>query len=416
MNWNRSIIQSVGSLGVLQITNYLVPVLVIPLLLARVGLESYGMIVLAQGIMNFAVAITDFGLNLTGTRLISQAKGDLSLVRALTQKILVIKMFLLLLTFIGLGVLIKIVPPWEPYEYLILTSYFIVIGNTLIPVWYFQGIQKMIWLALLNFLSRVFYVGAVLFFIESSGDLLGVKVWNGLGWCIAAFFGLMVLFIKTKFRFEKQSFKTIYAFAHQNFPIFLSEGVTTFYRNIGVLMAGFFLNAPLMGIYVIIDRIMMLIANSYTLVYRAIFPILCNFVKESDRVLRDFLYSIFSKLLVMVLLVMAVVIFFGGALIEMLSDEIILTEIGPFLWILPVFIFLLFCNLPISLLIIALDMKKKYFTYHVIGLITVLGLLPLLIPFLEINGLLCGIVLAELAMVIFGATVLYRNYRMFINP
>ena len=113
---------------------------------------------------------------------------------------------------------------------------------------------------------------------------------------------------------------------------------------------------------------------------------------------------------------MAVVIFFGGALIEMLSDEIILTEIGPFLWILPVFIFLLFCNLPISLLIIALDMKKKYFTYHVIGLITVLGLLPLLTPFLEINGLLCGIVLAELAMVIFGATVLYRNYRMSINP
>ncbi len=140
-----------------------------------------------------------------------------------------------------------------------------------------------------------------------------------------------------------------------------------------------------MGFYVIIDRIMMLIANSYTLVYRAIFPMLCNLVKESDRILRDFLYSIFSKLLVLVLLGMAESIsFFGGPLIAMLSDEILLTDIGPYLWILPVFTFLLFCNLPISLLIIALDMKKKYFTYHLIGLITVLGLLPLLIPFLEI--------------------------------
>ena len=239
MNWNRLIIQSVGSLGVLQITNYLVPVLVIPLLLARVGLESYGMIVLAQGIMNFAVAITDFGLNLTGTRLISQAKGDLSLERTLTQKILMIKIVLLLGTFIGLVFLVKTVSPWQPYEYLILTSYFIVIGNTLMPVWYFQGIQKMTWLALLNFLSRVFYVGTVLFFIESSEDLLWVNVCNGLGWCIAAFFGWVVLFIKTKFRFEKQSFKTIYAFAHQNVPIFLSEGVTTFYRNIGIVIAGF---------------------------------------------------------------------------------------------------------------------------------------------------------------------------------
>ena len=171
----------------------------------------------------------------------------------------------------------------------------------------------------------------------------------------------MVLLIKMKFRFEKQSVKAIYAFAYQNIPIFLSEGVTTFHRNIGVVIAGFFLSAPLMGIYIIIDRIMMLIANSYTLVYRAIFPMLCNFVKESDRILTSFLFSIFSKLLVVVLLGMAVVILFGDSLIEMLSDEITLADIGPFLWILPVFIFMLFCNPPLSLLIIARDMKKNLF-------------------------------------------------------
>ena len=59
MKWDRLIIKSIGALGVLQMTNYLVPILVIPLLLSRLGLESYGMIVLAQGIMNFAVAIAD---------------------------------------------------------------------------------------------------------------------------------------------------------------------------------------------------------------------------------------------------------------------------------------------------------------------------------------------------------------------
>ena len=142
MKWNRLIRESVGSLGILQMTNYLIPILVIPLLLSRVGLESYGMIVLAQGIMNFGVAIADFGLNLTGMRLTSLAKGDLEIQRTLTQKILVIKGFLFLVTFITLAFLVKIVSPWQSYEYLILTSYFIVIGNTLMPVWYFQGIQK----------------------------------------------------------------------------------------------------------------------------------------------------------------------------------------------------------------------------------------------------------------------------------
>ena len=415
MKWDRLIIKSIGALGVLQMTNYLVPILVIPLLLSRVGLESYGMIVLAQGNMKFAVAIADFGINLTGTRLISLAQGDLVLERSVTQKILVIKVFLLLVTFVGLTFLVKIVSPWQPYENLILISYFIVIGNVLMPVWYFQGVQKMKWLALLNFLSRIFYLGAVLFFIESSDDLIWVNFYNGLGWCMASFFGWLVLFIKMKFRFDKHSLNTIYVFWHQNVPIFLSEGVTTFYRNIGVVIAGFFLSAPLMGIFVIIDRIMMLIANSYTLVYRAIFPMLCNLVKESDRILKDFLYSIFSKLLVLVFLAMSFVIFFGRPLIEMLSDKIVLTDIDSHLWILPAFIFILFCNLPISLLIIALDMKKAYFSYHSIGLITALILLPFLVSFLEINGLLLGMILAELSMILFGLAVLYRVYQKLVN-
>ncbi len=415
MKWDRLIIKSIGALGVLQMTNYLVPILVIPILLSRVGLESYGMIVLAQGIMNFAVAIADFGFNLTGTRLISLAQGDLVLERSVTQKILVIKVFLLLVTFIGLTFLVKIVSQWHSYEYLILISYLIVIGNVLMPVWYFQGVQKMIWLALLNFLSRMFYLGAVLFFIKSSDDLLWVNFYNGLGWCVASFFGWVVLIIKMKFRFDKHSINTIFVFWHQNVPIFLSEGVTTFYRNIGVVIAGFFLSAPLMGIFVIIDRIMMLIANSYTLVYRAIFPMLCNLVKESDRILKDFLFSMFSKLLVLVLLGMASVIFFGRPLIEMLSDEIVLTDIDSYLWILPVFIFILFCNLPISLLIIALDKKKAYFNYHLIGLITALVLFPLLVSFLKINGLLIGIVVAEFSMILFGGAVLRRIYRKPVN-
>ena len=113
MKWDRLIIKSIGALGVLQMTNYLVPILVIPLLLSRVGLESYGTIVLAQGIMNFAVAIADFGLNLTGTRLISLARGDLVLERSITQKILVIKVFLLLVTFFGLSFFVNIVLPWQ---------------------------------------------------------------------------------------------------------------------------------------------------------------------------------------------------------------------------------------------------------------------------------------------------------------
>ena len=129
---------------------------------------------------------------------------------------------------------------------------------------------------------------------------------------------------------------------------------------------------------------MMLIANLYSLVYRAIFPMLCNFVKEFDHLLRNFLVSVFSKLLIVVLSGMIIVIFYEGPLIEMLSEEITLTDIEPFLWILPTYIFLVFCNLPLSLLIVVLDMKKVYFRYHLISLIMALVFLTFFGSFLKL--------------------------------
>ena len=80
------------------------------------------------------------------------------------------------------------------------------------------------------------------------------------------------------------------------------------------------------------------------------------------------------------------------------------------------YIFLVFCNLPLSLLIIALDMKKVDFRYHLIGLIMALVFLPFFGSFLEINGLLLGVALGEVAMFIFGAVVLHRTYREPIKP
>ena len=86
--FKNKIFRNIASLGFLQFTNYLVPIIVIPILLNRIGLEKYGIISLAQGIMNILVAITDYGLNLTGTRLISQSKNILEVQRKLVFKIL----------------------------------------------------------------------------------------------------------------------------------------------------------------------------------------------------------------------------------------------------------------------------------------------------------------------------------------
>ncbi len=57
----------------MQGTNFLLPVLVMPFVINRIGADGYGIVAVAQVVLLIFCTVSDYGFNLTATRALSPA-------------------------------------------------------------------------------------------------------------------------------------------------------------------------------------------------------------------------------------------------------------------------------------------------------------------------------------------------------
>ena len=400
---NAKVGQNLVFLGAMQITNYLVPIIAIPLLLERIGLEKYGIIALSQGLAMIFVSLTDYGFNLTGTREISQSLENKDQLRAIFSKIMQARLLLILL---GLPVFLGIIaatPTWRQDYWVIFSSYLMVVAQVLFPVWYFQGVQKMYLITIFNFASRIMYVGGLIFMIREVDDYAYVNLLNGGSWLIWAVVSIYLV-IKTigvpSLTLDAAIIKGI---LKENFKIFSSNALVSVYRGAPILIAGALLTPQALGIYGVLDKIVSLIHSVAAVIFRSLFPETSRKGKTSSHAtvinyVRTFVY----KLLIPAIPASILLGWLGPDVLAMVTDKIQPEDVTQHFYWIAVFPVLVLLNLTYSLPIIALDYKSLYFKYHVTGAATMViaGLLGGYL--LGITGLLLSLLATELSMIGYG--------------
>src|SRR5436190_24116957 len=84
------------ALGILQGTNFLLPVLVMPFVIKKIGADGYGIVAVAQGVMLLFVTVSEYGFNLTATRALALHRNDVSKNARLFFTVLAAKMVICL--------------------------------------------------------------------------------------------------------------------------------------------------------------------------------------------------------------------------------------------------------------------------------------------------------------------------------
>ncbi len=154
-----------ASLGLLQVANYLIPLLLIPFVTGVLGNELFGRVSYAQNIITYLTLLVNYGFEYSATRQISIAatlgdKDRLPETRRIFWSVMRAKGWLLLISFLILACLPLFVPRVEADFRLYLYTALINVGFVLFPTWFLQGIQQMHKMALVNFLIKL--IGAVL--------------------------------------------------------------------------------------------------------------------------------------------------------------------------------------------------------------------------------------------------------------
>ena len=161
-----TLVKDLSYLYVLQIANYVVPLITIPYLIRVLGVEKFGAISFALAFMQYFVIIIDYGFNYTATRYISIHRNDNNRINRECCIVFSVKIILLLLSLLIVTTVTWAVPKMRADVTLYLVCFVMVIGNYIFPAWLFQGLEKIKYIAIINFVTKVIFTLSIFFFIK----------------------------------------------------------------------------------------------------------------------------------------------------------------------------------------------------------------------------------------------------------
>ena len=243
------------SLSTLQGINYILPILVLPYLVRIIGPEKFGLIAFAQAFVQYFMILTDYGFNYTATRKISLCHDKKNEICSIFSSVMTVKFILTLISFVILLIIINLVPRFKNDWLIFFISFWAVIGNTLFPVWFFQGTEKMKYISAINIIGGIIFAACIFIFVRKPEDYLMVPILNSLFFLITGFFALYIAFSRFELSFVFHKYAHIKEEFKTGWNVFSSIVAINSYTSSRVFAIGFLTNNILTGYYSIAEKI-----------------------------------------------------------------------------------------------------------------------------------------------------------------
>ena len=270
----RSILTNFLSLSSLQFVGMILPLVILPYMIRVVGYSNYGTIMLSVSLVTYFQSITDFSFRITGTRDTVMFKKNPIKLNIIFSRILIIKSIFLILSILIGTLLILLYPPFYEERKVYFLSLSMLIGYTLFPEWFFHGIEKMKYVAILNIVVKILITIAVFLFISAEEDYWIYPLLQSIGLLIVGFLGQLLLIRKYKIRFLFIKWKSILHTIKGNFPVFINQFSPNLYNNTSTFLLGIISSTEIVGIYSAIKKIIDLAVTLLSIISRVLFPYL----------------------------------------------------------------------------------------------------------------------------------------------
>ena len=162
----KKLFENVIAIGLTQVITYVIPLVSLPYLSRVLGVEKFGLVFWAQACIQYFMLITEYGFNWSASREIAIAKDDKEKISEVFNSVMGVKFILIILCFIVLFLLVLFVPKFNNEWLLFFLTFFMVIGNAIYPIWYFQGIEHMKYVTFLKIVSQSVFLILIFIFIK----------------------------------------------------------------------------------------------------------------------------------------------------------------------------------------------------------------------------------------------------------
>ena len=254
-----------------QMVNYIFPLLTMKYLIITIGVVNFGKISFAQAFLLYFTIITDYGFNITATRDIARNSKSPDMVARIVGSVYTAKFLLLLLcTFIYITIIFLSEKFYTDF-YLYLLFWGVVIGSCLFPQWYFQGIQRLGQITIVNVVIKILLLLSVFVVVNKKNDYIYVPLIYSASFIIAGIYAAMICLKDCHYTHFIQLSDSIKAFK-DGFPIFISSSMSVILNGSSVFIMGFIVTEELICYYSGFDKIIRACLLLFAPITTAIYP------------------------------------------------------------------------------------------------------------------------------------------------
>lgn len=272
MKNHTSLKKNVLSLLIMQIINYLVPLITLPYLARTLGIAEYGKLNLSLSLIQYGILFITFGFNLSATREIAKNRNNRKIMSSVFWETISSKVLLLFFSCVMLYYITVYIDKFNSIRYLTVIFFIQLISVAIDPLWFFQGIEKLVIISIITAMIRLINIPLLLFFVHGSHDVGKVAAIQSLLLLLISIVNLYLLKKENILTFVKIKELKIVRALISSLPLFLGTAAISLYNTSTPLILGLMSNYNEVGIYSAGFKIQMAAVGVFTILGQVIYP------------------------------------------------------------------------------------------------------------------------------------------------
>jgi PST family polysaccharide transporter len=406
---NKSI-QNFLFLAVIQSSNILISIITMPLLIQSIGLDQFGLVNLSLSVIILLNIMVGFGYNLSAPKDVAVNQQDKVALSHLVSNVFSGKILLAFLATLFILIGVYGLNLFKEYQVILLFSCLLLFSEATLPLWFFQGMEKMKLISITNIFSKLLFLLGIVLFIHSPEQSPWVNFMMGFFGLTINIFLLFYIHTFLEIRFYRPEFSAIWKSLKDNILFFFSNLASHISINGGLIILSFFSVAETLGMYSLAERVVMVLRLFPALIIQAIYPNAAKNYQNDELAFFRFLKKVYVRVLLVGMLIAAGTYFTAPWIIQTLARKP-LDESVDYLRILAAVPFLACLNVGNVTLMLVADLKNLLFKASWMMCLYMIITASLLTSQFGGVGLCYAILSTEIIVFLICMVLLFRNNR-----
>lgn len=283
---HKLLIENFSYLVFLQIFLLVYPLITYPYLVKVLGKELYGIILTAQMLASYASLFIDFGSNFVCAKHISINRNDKTKLGEILSNVLFVRLVIFVLFFLIYALIAYVIPIYRQNYLIFILTYGFCTNELLFPQFFFQGIERMKMISIVNVFTKLVMVLLIFLIIKSKQDAYLVPIVYSIGFLIGGIVSLYDIIIRMKIKLIKPTFEKSWFYVKDSLSIFSTDLVCTIKDKLSYLLIGTYVSMSDVVVYDLGLKLHGIAAKPYMMICTVMFPRLAKTrnVKQLKRV------------------------------------------------------------------------------------------------------------------------------------